>query len=255
MDMNDSTQRFSDRVENYVKFRPSYPAEVLDLLIKQTQIKENAVIADIGSGTGKLTEILLRDGHSVIAVEPNAPMREAAEVLFAKHPNFVSSGGSAEETGLEDNSVDLITAGQAFHWFDVPKATTEFQRILKPSGCVVLIWNRRRIEESNFQSIYDAILQKWGTDYNKVKHHNVTDEVLKEFYGGEGFQIHNLEYYQEFDFEALKGRLLSASYTPQADHPNHEPMMTELKKAFDENQSEGRIQFDYDTNIYIGKLD
>jgi ubiquinone/menaquinone biosynthesis C-methylase UbiE len=142
---HNSTTRFSDRVENYIKYRPHYPPEVIDYLQSQNVLADSSVIADIGSGTGISTEMFLNNGNTVYGVEPNKEMREAAERLLKDYKNFVSVNGTAEETTLKNKSIDIVTAGQAFHWFDIPKSKAEFKRILKDTGYVVLMWNNKQL--------------------------------------------------------------------------------------------------------------
>ena len=147
---SDSNTRFSDRVADYVRTRPGYPTAVLDILGTETGLNPATVVADVGAGTGLSAELFLRNGNTVFGVEPNREMREAAESLLAGYANFHSVAGSAESTTLPDASVDLIVAGQAFHWFDVPRARAEFRRILRPDGVVVLMWNTRRLDTTPF---------------------------------------------------------------------------------------------------------
>ncbi len=137
-----STERFSDRVENYIRFRPTYPAEVLKILRDGIGLSPAWTLADIGSGTGISAQLLLTNGNTVYGVEPNAPMREAAERLLAADCNFHSVPGTAEATTLPDASVDAVVAAQAFHWFDAPRALNEIARVLRPGGWLVLIWNQ-----------------------------------------------------------------------------------------------------------------
>ena len=249
--MTDSVTRFSKRAENYALYRPSYPAGVITVLESDCGLTKSSTIADIGSGTGILTELLLKNGNKVFAVEPNAAMREFAERALGASENFVSVNASAESTGLDDDSVDFVTAAQAFHWFDLPKAKREFARILKPGGWIVLIWNERRLASTPFLKDYEVLLLRYGTDYQKVRHENVTDEIAT-FFLPESFQLKTLENAQHFDFESLKGRLLSSSYTPDATHPNFEPMLRELESVFAKNNKEGMVTIEYETRIYYG---
>ena len=116
--MENAVPRFSGRVENYVKYRPGYPQAIIDLLRKECHLTTNALIADIGSGTGKLAEVFLNNGYRVLGIEPDPEMRAAAEYVLGQYPTFTSIAASAEATELPDRSVDVVTAGQAFHWFD-----------------------------------------------------------------------------------------------------------------------------------------
>ncbi len=248
----DPRDRFSDRVEDYVRYRPGYPVEAIEFVIRETGLKPGAVIADIGSGTGISAAMFLGKGYQVYAVEPNDPMREAAERLLADHADFHSVKGSAEHTTLADGSVDLIVAAQAFHWFDTPETRAEFSRILKPDGRVALIWNERLTASTPFLRDYEQLLLSHGTDYAKVRHENVDHEAISRFFRG-GWRQAVFPNSQSFDFGGLQGRLLSCSYAPPAGHPGHEPMLAELGRIFDLHQSGGRVRFDYDTRVYLGR--
>lgn len=249
----DSTKRFSDRVENYVKYRPRYPQAILSYLAEQIGLTSDSLVADIGSGTGILTELFLRNGNPVFGVEPNEPMRSAAEELLAEYQHFTSLDGTAEATTLPNDSVDLIVAGQAFHWFDPPKARAEFARILKQGGHVALIWNSR-LRESAFMQGYEELLFAYADDYKHIGERNVDDEVIAGFYAPQVATQHTLENEQRFDFDGLKGRALSSSYSPAPEHPRHEAFVEELQKLFDEYQEEGKVRIEYKTRIYWGRL-
>jgi SAM-dependent methyltransferase len=248
------TARFGNRVADYVATRPGYPPAVLDLLRQKAVLTQSSVIADIGSGTGLSTEMFLRNGNTVFGVEPNAEMRAAGEQLLAGNPNFHSVVGTAEATTLPDASIDLIVAGQAFHWFDPPRAGTEFRRILRPGGYVALMWNTRRLDTSPFLRAYEALLQRFGTDYREVVHTNVDQATLARFFGPGRFKALKVDNEQLFDREGLRGRLRSSSYTPTPGHPNFEPMMAELDLLFDTFKDRGRVRFEYDTELYVGRL-
>ena len=248
-----SVDRFSNRVENYARYRPGYPSEIISLLRNDCGLSTNSVIADVGSGTGKLAELLLQNGNEVIGVEPNESMRLAAEKLLAAYPNFRSIEGSAEATTLPDHSVDFVTAGQAFHWFEPHKARIEFARILKANGLAVLVWNLRLVDTTPFLREYEALLLKYGTDYEQVRHENAAP-AIKEFFAPNEPVLRSFENRQVFDFEGLKGRVLSSSYTPEQEHPNFQPMIDELQQIFDRHQSTGKVTFDYDTQVYYGKV-
>lgn len=251
--MSDSTTRFSSRVENYIKYRPHYPAEFLHTLKEECELKPDSVIADIGSGTGILTEVFLNNGNIVFGVEPNREMREAGEKLLGEYSFFRSISGIAEETTLEDHSMDFVTAAQAYHWFDHAKARQEFLRILKPHGWVVLLWNDRRMD-SPFLQEYEHLLQLYATDYAEVNHKQFGDEQIGAFFGEYGFRKAQYVNSQYFDFDGLKGRLLSSSYTPEEDHRNYAPMLERLRTIFDAHQINGQVSFDYDTIMFYGQL-
>lgn len=248
------TTRFSDRVENYIKYRPSYPAEVITALETHCGLTGESVIADVGSGTGISTKLFLDHGNRVFAIEPNREMREAAEKLLGENPDFMSAGTLAEDTGLPDAWVDFIVAGQAFHWFDQARAKKEFRRILRPGGWVVLIWNERETDTTPFLREYEAFLYKHATDYGLVNHMNINEDVLREFYAPASFQLLSFTNSQTFDFEGLKGRCLSSSYIPNKETPGHEAMVSELEKLFEAWQETGFVRFEYRTNIFFGQL-
>jgi ubiquinone/menaquinone biosynthesis C-methylase UbiE len=245
--------RFSNRAENYARYRPGYPAEVIAILKSECGLVETSQVADVGSGTGILSELFLRNQNSVFAIEPNAPMRSFAETRLRKFPNFVSVNATAEETTLESGSVDFITAAQAFHWFDREKAKREFSRILKPGGWVILLWNERRLDSSPFLRDYEDLLLRYGTDYAKVRHENVASEIA-EFYAPETFELTSVDNVQHFDFESLKGRTCSSSYTPEPGDANFQPMISQLEEIFNSRNINGVVDFEYDTRTYYGHL-
>lgn len=178
-------------------------------------------------------------------------MRQAGEEYLAKYSNFTSVAGTAENTGLADHSIDLVTAAQAAHWFDREKALREFQRILKPGGYVALLWNDRRLEATAFDRDYEQMLLKFGTDYADVKR---LDEGASTFFGRFKCALRVLPNFQDFDYAALEGRLLSSSYAPQPGHPSHAPMLMELRRIFDAYRSGGKVRMEYDTKLYFGQL-
>ncbi len=250
----DPTRRFSDRVELYVRYRPGYPDALVRALVDEVGLDPSWTVADVGSGTGISSELLLRTGCAVYAVEPNPEMRAAAEEALAGDPGFHSVAGRAEETGLPDRCVDLVTAGQAFHWFDRERTRAEWLRILRPGGRVALFWNSRRTESTPFLRAYEALLRRYATDYEQVDHARIDDAVLARFFGGP-FETRIFDNAQDFDFDGLRGRLLSSSYAPGPGHPDHEPMLRALREIFDERQEDGRVRWEYDTRLYFGALD
>jgi len=253
MPVSNATSRFSDRVENYVRYRPGYPAEVLLALKTECGLTPSHAIADIASGTGIWTRILLENGNPVFGVEPNAEMRQAGERLLAAFPNFTSVAGTAEATSLPDATVDFVTAAQAAHWFDRKRARQEFARILKPDGWLVLLWNERLTDSSPFLRDYEQLLQAYGTDYADVRHEHTTDAV-NVFFDPAPFRERVFAMRQEFDYAGLEGRLLSSSYAPGPGHPKHAPMVRELHRIFEAHAVAGRVSFDYKTKMYFGRL-
>ena len=252
--MSNSAERFTTRVETYAKYRPGYPAEVIQLLRSECGLTPEAVVADVGSGTGILTELLLKNGNVVFGVEPNEAMRTAGTSLLRAYPKFKTIAGSAEATTLPAASVDLITAGQAFHWFDATAARREFGRIIKPKGFVALIWNDRRLDSTPFLRDYEELLRNFGTDYAKVQEFD-GESLIASFFAPHGFKFKRFPNRQDFDFEALKGRVFSASYTPEPGDPKFEPMVEALNRLFNAHQQNGQVAFEYDTKVYYGQLD
>jgi len=253
MPVKNSTQRFSCRVDNYVRYRPGYPREVLDLLKKECGLTADSVIADIASGTGIFTQVLLENGNRVFGVEPNAEMRRAGEEFLRSYSRFSSVAGTAEATTLPEHTVDLAAAAQAAHWFDREKARREFVRILKPGGWCVLLWNERRTDSTPFLREYEQLLLTHGTDYQEVRHERTTAEIAG-FFSPSPFRSIALETRQDVDYAGLEGRLLSSSYTPTPDHANYEPMLRDLRRIFDSHQINDRVSLEYNTLVYYGQL-
>jgi SAM-dependent methyltransferase len=251
--MIDPTKRFSNRVDNYLKYRPRYPPEIIPMLNKECGLKPDSLIADIGSGTGFLTELFLGNGNRVLAIEPNAEMRAAGEQMLAQYANFTSVEATAENTSLPDGSVDFVTAGQAFHWFNRAKARSEFARILKPNGWVVILWNGYDPERTPLLKGYHEVLLRYGTDYREVRR-EIEDTQIDKFFTSSAYKVARFSFQQSFDFEAFKGRTLSASYAPQVGELNYDPMLNRLREVFEANQTNGKVTFDYDTEVYYGRL-
>ena len=250
----DATSRFTDRVEDYVRWRPGYPVAMLDALRADLGLVPAHVIADVGSGTGILSRLLVENGNVVYGVEPNRAMAAVAETDLGATGRFHSVDGRAEGTGLGDASIDLVTAGQAFHWFSVPEARREFRRILRPGGGVALVWNLRRLDSTPFLRGYEAFLRHWSTDYREVSAGYASEEALRALFGPAGWGEHTFDSSQPFDLEGLRGRLLSSSYTPKAGDPRREPMLAALAELFAAHETGGRVAFDYDTRLFTGRL-
>jgi SAM-dependent methyltransferase len=253
MPLTDSTQRFSSRVNYYVRFRPSYPKEIIKILEDDCGLTHDLIVADVASGTGIFTELLLEHGNPVFGVEPNPDMRRAGEEFLRGYPNFTSVVGTAEATTLGDDSVDLITTAQAAHWFNRDRTMPEFQRILKAGRYLVLIWNDRKLTGTRFSEEYERLVKTYGTDYSEVQRLGRTidgSEFFREF----KCEKRVLPNHQDFDYEAIEGRLLSSSYAPQRGDPACAPMLAGLRRMFDECQQHGVVRMEYDTNIYFGKL-
>jgi len=211
------------------------------------------VIADVGSGTGISTRMLLESGNAVFGVEPNEPMRTAAEDLLKDFPKFTSIDGTAAETNLPDASVDLVTAFQAFHWFEGDKTRDEFVRILKPGGYVALIWNERKLGATPFLMEYEKFLLKYAGDYEAVRHENTGSEELRKFFERD-FAVAVFQNAQVLDFDGLKGRVLSSSYMPTPDDDRYDVMIEELRALFTKYQEQGRITLLYDTRVNYSQI-
>lgn len=247
------TERFSNRVADYVRYRPGYPPEVVECLRRNCELQTESVVADIGCGTGLLAKVFLENGNRVFGIEPNAAMREAGEEFLCDWPRFTSLDGRAEATGLAAGSVDLIAAGQAFHWFDRSRARVEFERILRPAGWVALIWNER-LTSSPFLSDYEQLLHRYSRDYSRVDHRNVDETVLAEFFHPGGFRQEVFFMRQQFDWQGVQGRWISSSYVPAAGQPGHEEMRRELEAIFRRYQQDGLVDWEYKTRVYYGRF-
>ena len=254
MPAKNSTTRFSSRVDDYIKYRPHYPAEIIDLLADKCGLTPESVIADIGSGTGIVTKLFLENGNPVVGVEPNREMREGGEHYLAEFARFTSVDGTSDATRLPPQSMDFILAAQAFHWFNQTKTRAEFQRILNQDGWVVLIWNDRRTDSTPFLRDYEALLQNFGSDYCEINHKNVQDEsVFTTFYGVPP-SVATFDNIQRVDFEGLIGRLNSASYMPGRDDPRHAAMARRAQEIFTAHQKNGMVAFEYNTRVFYGGM-
>lgn len=249
----ETVERFSNRVENYVKYRPHYPSKVLNVFRDEMNFNENSVIADIGSGTGISSKLFLENGNKIFGVEPNAAMRNAAEEYLNEFENFTSVDGTAENTTLDENSVDFVIAAQAFHWFKTQESRREFKRILKDKGFVALMWNERQLDTNEFLREYENFLVEFGTDYGQVRHDNITEENLAIFFQTD-FRHFSVENSQTLDFDGLKGRLLSSSYMPSEENPHYEGLALNLERLFDKYAEKGKIQILYHTNIFYSQI-
>jgi SAM-dependent methyltransferase len=280
----DNTERFSNRVGNYVKYRPGYPTEILHYLEEETGFGPDWIVADVGSGTGISTALFLDKGNTVYGVEPNQSMRESAEELLGSYERFISVNGTAENTGLKTGSVDLVVASQAFHWFEPVAASKEFSRILRDRnrptieagpklpnsgpgqpaatgadqrhdetrGFVALIWNERQIN-TPFEQAYESFLLTYAIDYTTVNHTNISAEKIGAFFDPQPFRLRITGNQQVFDWNGLKGRVLSSSYMPDEQNARYEEMIGKLKAVFEKYQVDGTVQVNYLTKLYVGK--
>jgi SAM-dependent methyltransferase len=250
----DPVGRFSDRAEDYVKYRPHYSPEVVHALQKACGLRPQHVVADVGCGPGLLAEIFLKNGNRVVGVEPNREMRIAGETYLADYPDFIMVKGSAEVTGLADASADFVVAGQAFHWFRPADTRLEFARIVKPEGWVVLVWHDRDAESTPFLRAYEEFVRRYSTDYELVSHKYLASyEALQQFFAPNEMKLIQQHNQQTLDFDGLRGRLLSSSYVPKTGE-KHEVMIRELPRLFSSHAEHGHVTLEYDTKIYYGHL-
>jgi SAM-dependent methyltransferase len=248
----DSTQRFSTRVEAYVKYRPSYPAVMLDFLAQELAMGPEARVADIGAGTGILTALLASRVARVWAVEPNQEMREVARRLLQGVANIEWQSGNAEATGLPDGCVDLVTVAQAFHWFDRPAFKQECRRLLRPAGRVALIWNDR-LTDTGFLKAYEAGLRTYSGDYEEVNHRNLGEADFAAFFEGD-YRLERFANRQLFDLDGVLGRLNSSSYAPVAGSHAHTELTALIAREFERHAVNGVIAFNYNTLLYSGRV-
>ena len=251
---SDSTQRFSATVDHYIRFRPGYPKGLISFMEQELGLNAVSVIADIGSGTGKLTELFLQKGYRTFAIEPNQAMREAGEQLLGTYPQFFSLEGTAEQTNLPDKSVDFITAGQAFHWFDIEESRKELSRILRADGWALLIWNKRVDERSAFMEEYNTFLHQFSTDLEKINLRRINKDHFNTFYGNPDYQLKSFEHFQHFDFAGVKGRYLSCSYALSEKHPQYHKALNSLEELVEKHQESGKVKMWYRTEVYFGKI-
>lgn len=246
------TERFSSRVDDYARYRPDYPPAAIELLSVRCRLTSTAVVADLGSGTGILTERLLASGAQVFAVEPNDGMRAVAEARLGGHARFRSVRGTAEATTLPDASIDLLLAAQAFHWFDVQQARREALRVLRAGGWAALLWNERPAQASDFLADYERLLLRHAADYARITASRANEANMREFLGG-SMESAVFPNQQILDFAGLRGRLMSSSYAPEPGHPQFEPLMRGLREVFSRHEQGGSIVFPYRTLVYFAQ--
>ncbi len=250
---NNSTSRFSNRVEDYVKYRPGYPKGILNYLQEDFGLNTEQIVVDIGAGTGISTALFLEEGYHVFAVEPNREMREKSVELLSHFSKLITIDGNAENTTLPEDCADVIVAGQAFHWFDQEKSKEEFKRILKPGGRVVIVWNERKTD-TPFELEYERLIKKHGTDYERIDHRNISDQDIDAYFYPCICSLKIFDNFQLFNFEGLRGRLLSSSYMPAKDAPGYHEMIVDLENLFQKFSEHNQIRINYDTKLYAGRF-
>ena len=196
--------------------------------------------------------MFLENGNRVIGVEPNDPMRAAAVEQLSDFENFSAIAGRSDATTLGDASIDMIVAGQAFHWFEPEGTRAEFARIAKPDGAVVLMWNERQLDSTQFLREYEAFIDSYALDYSRVRHENVKTADLDAFFSGH-YRKAVFPNVQIFDYNGLRGRLLSSSYIPAEGHGSYGEMLKELETLFAKHNENGRIEVLYDTTVYFSR--
>lgn len=245
-----SSDRFLGRVESYARYRPSYPSGAIDLLETRCGLKPGADAVDLGSGTGILSALLLQRGARVFGIEPNREMRSYADLTLSG--DFHSESGTAENTHMPDGFFDLLVAGQSFHWFDPQKTRAEALRILKPGAWAALLWNERSKGVVAFLEDYEALLRRYAPEYEAVARLRAQEDGIRQFFGCPP-ELAVFAHEQVFDFEGLAGRVMSSSYAPMPERPEHQPLMAGLREVFDHHQRAGKVVFPYRTLVYFGQ--
>jgi SAM-dependent methyltransferase len=239
--------RFSNRAEDYAKYRPSYPSEAIAIILEGLGTTGELLAADIGAGTGISSRLLAECGVRVLAIEPNAAMRQTS----APHPLLKFHEGTAEATNLPDASVDLVTCFQAFHWFDPEPSLLEFRRILKLSGRLAVVWNDRD-RHDEFTQNYTRLVQI-ASNNHPAESRLISVEALLESPLFPHVRCHTFTYQQKLDLNGLIGRVNSVSYIPQ-EGLAHQQLLSDLKalhqRACDEY---GLVYLAYRTSVYLAE--
>ena len=249
---NPNTEKFTGVSPIYDKYRPGYPKAILDILSADISFSRKDKVADIGSGTGKLSSLFLDNGNLVYGVEPNDKMRSEAERKFRNEKKFISLKGTAEKTGLDEKSVSIVVAGQSFHWFNQSLAKIEFKRVLQPGGHVVLIWNTRIPDGSVLNAGYEDICRQYSNGYHGSGSLGVDDKIIRTFFSAD-IIYKSIKFSQILDFDGLLGRYMSASYSLKKEDPLYLEVVERMQDLFKKHSRNNRVELLYDTEIYIGK--
>lgn len=249
----DNLNLFNNKAVNYVKARPNYAKTLIEKL-KTYNLNNESTVADIGCGTGIFTRQLLEIGAKVYGVEINAEMRSKAEANLAVFHNFVSVNACAENTNLDDDSVDFITCAQSFHWFDKKKFKAECKRILNCNGYVALVWNTKDNDAQSVKELSD-LTEKYCKNFVGFNGGTRNDiEEIKEFFDGK-YEYFEFDNPLEYDEEKFVERCLSSSYALVKDDENYEAYVKELKSFFEKHQINGIYKMPNKSELYIGKIE
>jgi SAM-dependent methyltransferase len=244
LDALNPTGRFSDRAEDYRRYRPDYPAAAFDAILEGLGEAAGLAAADVGAGTGISSRPLAARGVRIIAVEPNAEMRAAA----TPHEGIEWRAGTAEATGLANGSVGLVLCAQAFHWFRGPEALAEFHRILEPDGRLALMWNSR--------DRFDPLTRGYVEAIHAVNGEHPVEQMPFDpasISAGGLFTSARETYYphmQMLDRDGLIGRAASASYVPR-EGERFARLKSMLEALWDrEHDERGRVTMRYVTHLF-----
>ena len=253
--MQDPKKVYTDRVDWYLHGRPTYPDAVLDVLDEGRGLKPDRPVADVGSGTGMLTRVFLDNGNLVYAVEPNASMRSAAEGELRDRPNFVSVAGTAEETGLDSGSVDVVAVGQALHWFDLDRARAEFRRVLRPGGEVLRVWNEQPWGKSALLADLHAALLDFAPQYaDNLGSAPTVSGLADAFFDGAAWARVVLPNNQSLDRTGLLGRVFSSSYAPAPQTPQYDALQRRVVDLHRRHARNGKVVIEYQTFVIHGRI-
>jgi SAM-dependent methyltransferase len=240
----DSTQRFGDRAGAYAAHRPAYPPEAIEAVFAGLGDPGALQVADVGAGTGISSRLFAMRGALVVAIEPNARMRAAAEA----HPRVVWREGTAEATGLNDGAVDIATACQAYHWFANARATEELTRIARRR---VAVLQYERDEDHPFTRDYGDVVRAYATDDTEAM--RATAPLAFQRHAGVVVTVRRFPSRQRLDEAAVLGRASSASYLP-SDGDAATALQRDLRATFERHEHDGFVELAMHTLVAIADL-